>query len=228
MRWANFADSLWYADSLAAKAANGYSVYCRQDLVGIDYGLLDCSTHEPLPDYWTAVLFHRLMGEGVFEATLTDVHTRPNTAAATPLTRSASISASTAGRTSVESVRAYAHCSRGTGAAIEPSTEPSITLLLINLDRAANATIYLNKLASPSSGSLHLTEWHLKAGDFGGNFGTAITLNGVPLVLNSNGTLPALNGREAASTTSSIELSPASIAFVEVTGAAGSSSCGSY
>jgi hypothetical protein len=38
MRWANFADSHWYLDSMGVKAANGYSVFCRQDFVGIDYG----------------------------------------------------------------------------------------------------------------------------------------------------------------------------------------------
>ena len=65
MRWANFADSLWYADALGSKAAAGYQVFARQDFVGIDYGILDCATHDPLPDYWTALLFHRLMGDGV-------------------------------------------------------------------------------------------------------------------------------------------------------------------
>ena len=37
MRWANFADSHWYLDAMGVKAASGYSVFCRQDFVGIDY-----------------------------------------------------------------------------------------------------------------------------------------------------------------------------------------------
>ena len=36
MRWANFGDSFWYLDAMGSKAANGYSVFCRQDFVGID------------------------------------------------------------------------------------------------------------------------------------------------------------------------------------------------
>jgi hypothetical protein len=31
-----------YADSLGAKAFHGYTGHCRQDLIGADYGLLDC------------------------------------------------------------------------------------------------------------------------------------------------------------------------------------------
>jgi hypothetical protein len=45
MRWANFADSHWYLDAMGVKAAAGYSVFCRQDFVGIDYGMIDCSTY---------------------------------------------------------------------------------------------------------------------------------------------------------------------------------------
>ena len=38
MRWANWADTFWYLDSMATKAAHGYKVFCRQDFIGIDYG----------------------------------------------------------------------------------------------------------------------------------------------------------------------------------------------
>ena len=51
-----------YADALGAKARNGYSAFLRQDFIGADYGLLDCATALPLPDYFTALLFARLMG----------------------------------------------------------------------------------------------------------------------------------------------------------------------
>ena len=44
MRWAVFGDVLWFADALGAKAAAGYAGFCRQDYIGADYGLLDCST----------------------------------------------------------------------------------------------------------------------------------------------------------------------------------------
>lgn len=94
-RWANFADIFWYADAMAAHAAAGVKVFNRQDLVGAvrpteyllqpahrfnlrkcychnfgrangqDYGLLDCATHMPTPDYFLALLWGRLMGNKV-------------------------------------------------------------------------------------------------------------------------------------------------------------------
>ena len=71
MRWANFGDSFWYADSLGSKAANGYQAHCRQDYIGADYGLGDCITGTPLPDYYTGMLFGKLMGPGVLWASVT-------------------------------------------------------------------------------------------------------------------------------------------------------------
>ena len=38
-----------------------YDSFCRQDLIGADYGLLDCATAEPLPDY-AALLWTKTMG----------------------------------------------------------------------------------------------------------------------------------------------------------------------
>jgi len=83
MRWANFADTFWYLDAMAAKAANGYSVFCRQDFVGIDYGMVDCATYDPLPDYYGGILWSKLMGTSVIATKSSDANT----------------------------VRAYAHCS---------------------------------------------------------------------------------------------------------------------
>lgn len=84
-RWANWGNSFWYLDAMGSKARNGYSAFCRQDFVGIDYGMLDCKTQAPLPDYYGGVLWSMLMGRSVMSVT-----------GAAPL----------AGRT----IRAYAHC----------------------------------------------------------------------------------------------------------------------
>merc|ERR1711871_744186 len=70
MRWANFGDSFWYMDALGAKARHGYGAFCRQDLIGADYGLADCSTGTALPDFWAALLFARLMGPTVLSASV--------------------------------------------------------------------------------------------------------------------------------------------------------------
>lgn len=72
MRWAVYGDSLWYADALGAKAAAGYAGFCRQDYIGADYGLLDCSTGTPLPDFYTALVWTHVMGPIVLRAELRD------------------------------------------------------------------------------------------------------------------------------------------------------------
>jgi len=84
MRWASFGDSLWYADALAAKARNGYYALCRQDYIGADYGLVDCSTGTPLPDFYTGLAFATFMGPKVLDT-----------------------------NTSNGTVRSYAHCAAG-------------------------------------------------------------------------------------------------------------------
>ena len=61
-----FGSAVWYADSLAAKATAGYSVYCRQDLIGADYGLLNYTTLAPSPDFWLLALWKQLVGTRVF------------------------------------------------------------------------------------------------------------------------------------------------------------------
>ena len=53
MRWTNFANSVWYMDSMATKAAHGFHVFCRQAFIGANYGLLDWETQTPMPDYYT-------------------------------------------------------------------------------------------------------------------------------------------------------------------------------
>lgn len=67
-RWSVFADGFWYLHNLGSKALNGYSVMCRQDFIGIDYGLLDCASHLPNPDFYTALLWKRLLGNRVLAA----------------------------------------------------------------------------------------------------------------------------------------------------------------
>lgn len=41
-----------YLDAMGSKARHGYSAFCRQDFIGADYGMLDCATHTPLPDFY--------------------------------------------------------------------------------------------------------------------------------------------------------------------------------
>ncbi|KAI4326599.1 hypothetical protein MLD38_031895 [Melastoma candidum] len=60
-----FINSFWYLDQLGMAAKFNTKVYCRQTLIGGNYGLLNTTTLTPNPDYYGALLWHRLMGRGV-------------------------------------------------------------------------------------------------------------------------------------------------------------------
>jgi heparanase len=68
-RWAStFLDSFRYLNQLGALAKRGVQVHMHNTLAASDYGLLDEKTFEPRPNYWAALLWHRLMGSTVLDA----------------------------------------------------------------------------------------------------------------------------------------------------------------
>lgn len=68
-RWAStFLDGFRYLNQLGALARRGVQVHMHNTLAASDYGLLDEKTYEPRPDYWAALLWHRLMGATVLDA----------------------------------------------------------------------------------------------------------------------------------------------------------------
>ncbi|VFQ67377.1 unnamed protein product [Cuscuta campestris] len=62
-----FVFSFWYLDQLGMSASYGTKTYCRQSLIGGNYGLLNTATFVPNPDYYSALLWHRLMGTNVLK-----------------------------------------------------------------------------------------------------------------------------------------------------------------
>ncbi|XP_021757095.1 heparanase-like protein 1 [Chenopodium quinoa] len=66
-----FADGYWYLDQLGMTASLNHKVFCRQTLIGGNYGLLDTNTFIPNPDFYGALLWHRLMGSTVLATTHT-------------------------------------------------------------------------------------------------------------------------------------------------------------
>ncbi|XP_015894941.4 heparanase-like protein 2 isoform X1 [Ziziphus jujuba] len=60
-----FVDGFWYLDQLGMTSTFNHKVFCRQTLVGGNYGLLSKETFIPNPDYYGALLWHRLMGKKV-------------------------------------------------------------------------------------------------------------------------------------------------------------------
>ena len=67
-RWAStFLDSFRYLNQLGVLARRGVQVHMHNTLAASDYGLLDENTYTPRPNYWAALLWHRLMGPTVLD-----------------------------------------------------------------------------------------------------------------------------------------------------------------
>ncbi|NUR14671.1 MAG: hypothetical protein HOQ20_22920 [Bradyrhizobium sp.] len=64
---ATFLDTFRYLDQLGRLAKAGVQVVMHNTLAASDYGLLDEKTFRPRPDYWGALLWHRLMGSTVLD-----------------------------------------------------------------------------------------------------------------------------------------------------------------
>ncbi|PWA42308.1 glucuronidase 3 [Artemisia annua] len=79
-----FVFSFWYLDQLGMSSVYNTKTYCRQTLIGGNYGLLNTTTFEPNPDYYSALLWHRLMGRKVLSTNFTGT----------------------------KKIRAYAHCAK--------------------------------------------------------------------------------------------------------------------
>ena len=72
-----FLDTFRYLDQLGRLAKAGVQVVMHNTLAASNYGLLDERTFRPRPNYWGALLWHRLMGTTVLDAgaaTAADLH----------------------------------------------------------------------------------------------------------------------------------------------------------
>jgi heparanase 1 len=207
MRWANFGDAFWYLDAMGQKAANGYSVFCRQDFVGIDYGMIDCSTYSPLPDYYAGILWTKLMGREV-------------------------LSVDTAGLAKQsEHIRVYAHCAPATSSLAD---DRMVTVLVLNTSPSAtiNATLHLG-----STGAHQRIEWVLTGPNGTASTEMALGGELLALRNSSGGSreeraaghplLPTLEGETVAIAGAAdvIEMAPQSIAFVQVQGSSVGAAC---
>jgi len=65
---AGFIDSLRYLDQLGRLAKRGVQVVAHNTLAASDYGLIGEADLQPRPNYWSALLWRRLMGATVLEA----------------------------------------------------------------------------------------------------------------------------------------------------------------
>jgi heparanase 1 len=132
-----FLSGFWYNDNMAILAQNNHKAFCRQTLVGGNYGLLDAKSLKPNPDFYSALLWRRLMGAKVLNVTVDDVwgvgadHSR---------------------------LRAYAHCTHHQEG--DKNRKGDVTFLLLNLGKN---NIGIGSLESTFGNKVDKELWSLTA-----------------------------------------------------------------
>ncbi|XP_051215082.1 heparanase-like protein 2 [Lolium perenne] len=192
-----FADSFWYLDQLGMSSVFGTKVYCRQALVGGNYCLLNTTTLAPNPDYYSALLWDRLMGPGVLQTATTGGATSPY-------------------------LRSYAHCSKQ-----KPGVTVLLINLsnstAFNVTVAGDMDLHPppRKLLEADAGAVcggQREEYHLRP-EGGDIQSSVVLLNGEPLALGPCGQIPELRPAVVADGCASpLRVEPHSIAFVRFTG----------
>ncbi|XP_047339566.1 heparanase-like protein 3 [Impatiens glandulifera] len=160
-----FVFSFWYLDQLGMASVSNTKTYCRQTLIGGNYGLLNTTTFVPNPDYYSALLWHRLMGRNVLSTNMS----------------------------TLTKIRAYSHCSKASGGItilLINLDRNNTAKLSFKID---NSTIKeTNDKIIHNTGTRE--EYHLAAKDDDPHSQTVL-LNGEALMVNSLGEIPRLTPR---------------------------------
>ncbi|KAK7304723.1 hypothetical protein VNO77_42610 [Canavalia gladiata] len=195
-----FVYSFWYLDQLGMSATYDTKTYCRQSLIGGNYGLLNTSNFLPNPDYYSALLWHRLMGRHVLSTSFSGTN----------------------------KIRAYAHCAKQSKGItillinLDSSTTVEAEVSFDNTNGLRHRKMSYNsemmELPLHSESETAREEYHLTPQD--GNIHSQIMLlNGNPLSVNSDGEIPPLEPLYVDSS-EPIRVAPFSIVFAHVPGAA--------
>jgi len=177
-RFNGFSDGFWYLDSLAVHAQVGYQVFCRQDFYGIDYAIIDCVGHFPVPDYYLGLIWSLTVGPHVLNTTR-------------PVTKPAG------------TVRPYAHCSLqypGGLTVMIVNISPGPTNAQITLTTGSLGSTredYLMTAPPPVNGTYP-----------DGIYGKKVQLNGNTLNFTVGGQLPSLKPVQSTATDKSIIAMP--------------------
>lgn len=197
-----FVFSFWYLDQLGMSAAFDTKTYCRQTLIGGNYGLLNTTTFEPNPDYYSALLWHRLMGRNVLSTSFNGT----------------------------KKIRAYAHCSKqsrgftllllnldsNTTVHAAISYNRTRPRRLHHKHRSYNHKPKVIRIPRPHGieGEAFREEYHLTAKD-GNLHCQTMLLNGKILSVNSSGNIPSLEPQYVNSS-EPIMVAPFSIVFIHM------------
>ncbi|KAE8690960.1 Heparanase-like protein 3 [Hibiscus syriacus] len=200
-----FVFSFWYLDQLAMASKYDTKTYCRQSLVGGNYGLLNTTNFEPNPDYYSALLWHRLMGRNVLLTSFTGT----------------------------EKIRSYTHCAKqskgitlllinldnSTTVHAKLAFNSTMTLRRKHRSRTSHHKHKVHKttiikLPKGTDAKITREEYHLTA-KYGNLQSQTMLLNGNVLSVNSSGIIPALEPLHVISA-KPITVAPLSIVFVHM------------
>lgn len=191
-----FLYSFWYLDQMAMASTFDTKTYCRQAFIGGNYGLLDATSFIPNPDYYSALLWHRLMGRKVLGASLS---------------RS-------------DKIRAYAHCAKASKGVmllfinLDGNSTAEVTVVNngtpIRNHRHYNFGKGFIQFPQDSNDENVREEYHLTPKD-GDPLSRTVLLNGNILAVSTSGEIPALNPKNVNSS-SSIVVAPQSIVFAHM------------
>ncbi|KAG0601950.1 hypothetical protein M758_11G150300 [Ceratodon purpureus] len=189
-----FVNSFWYLDQLAMSATFNTKAYCRQTLIGGNYGLLNSTTFRPNPDLYSAILWKRLMGTVVLATTVEAKYSQ---------------------------VRAYTHCQSGTtsGGVTMLLINLSNSTVSVNVNLKSPISTESRKRTkliphkSKEGRASTRYEYHLSASNGDLHSQTSL-LNGVPLELTPSGDLPSVDIPLVKENTAAVSVKALSIVFV--------------
>ncbi|KAL9281179.1 Heparanase-like protein 3 [Arabidopsis thaliana] len=193
-----FVYSFWYLDQLGMASVYDTKTYCRQSLIGGNYGLLNTTNFTPNPDYYSALIWRQLMGRKALFTTFSGT----------------------------KKIRSYTHCARQSkGITVLlmnlDNTTTVVAKLELNNSFSLRHTKHMksykratSKLLGGPNGVIQREEYHLTAKD-GNLHSQTMLLNGNALQVNSMGDLPPIEPIHINST-EPITIAPYSIVFVHM------------
>ncbi|XP_029465963.1 inactive heparanase-2 isoform X3 [Rhinatrema bivittatum] len=165
-----YAAGFLWLNTLGMSANQGIHVVIRHSFFAHGYNHLVDQNFNPLPDYWLSLLYKRLVGPKVLAIHVAGLQRKPRP-----------------GRVIRDKLRIYAHC---TSYQNINYVRGSITLYIINLHRSRKKI----KLAGTLRDKI-VHQYLLQPSGTEGLQSKAVQLNGQPLVMVDDGTLPELKPR---------------------------------
>ncbi|XP_010636823.1 inactive heparanase-2 isoform X1 [Fukomys damarensis] len=166
----SYAAGLLWLNTLGMLASQGIDVVIRHSFFDHGYNHLVDQNFNPLPDYWLSLLYKRLIGPKVLAVYVAGLQRKPRP-----------------GRVIRDKLRIYAHCTNHHN---HNYVRGSITLFIINLHRSRKKI----KLAGTLRDKL-VHQYLLQPYGQEGLKSKSVQLNGQPLVMVDDGTLPELKPR---------------------------------